>query len=132
MNETTNQPDISVNEQTYKPMTHEQSMALPKSQYLARCRAWIDEFNDGKPIKTDNNHICPIQEWVIYNHAACHNDMVGGIIDCEICGEPICPECGNHNATQLSRVTGYIQDVSGWNAGKRQELKERTRTTTLG
>jgi anaerobic ribonucleoside-triphosphate reductase len=28
---------------------------------------------------------------------------------------------------QVSRVTGYLQDVSGWNAGKRQELKDRMR-----
>jgi len=25
----------------------------------------------------------------------------------------------------LSRVTGYIQAVSGWNEGKKQELKDR-------
>jgi anaerobic ribonucleoside-triphosphate reductase len=28
---------------------------------------------------------------------------------------------------QLSRVTGYIGDVKGWNAGKQQELKDRKR-----
>jgi len=27
----------------------------------------------------------------------------------------------------LSRVTGYIQAVSGWNEGKKQELKDRKR-----
>jgi len=30
---------------------------------------------------------------------------------------------------QLSRITGYIQDVSGWNAGKRKELELRRRYT---
>jgi len=26
-------------------------------------------------------------------------------------------------------VTGYLQEVSGWNAGKQQELKDRKRYT---
>jgi len=125
MNETTNQPDTSI--KIHQPMTHEESMALPKSQYLERCRAWLDEFNDGKQLKLNNTQICPVQAWILHNNTACKKDMVSGIVDCEICGEPACPECGNHNATQLSRVTGYIQDVSGWNAGKRQELKMRQR-----
>jgi anaerobic ribonucleoside-triphosphate reductase len=43
-----------------------------------------------------------------------------------MCGEAVCPECGSHDVTQISRVTGYLQDVSGWNAGKQQELKDRT------
>jgi anaerobic ribonucleoside-triphosphate reductase len=30
---------------------------------------------------------------------------------------------------QISRVTGYLQEVSGWNAGKQQELKDRARYT---
>ena len=44
-----------------------------------------------------------------------------------LCGKPVCPECGSHDVVQVSRVTGYLQDVSGWNAGKQQELKDRTR-----
>jgi anaerobic ribonucleoside-triphosphate reductase len=39
----------------------------------------------------------------------------------------VCPECGSHDVTQISRVTGYLQDVSGWNASKQQELKDRMR-----
>ena len=34
---------------------------------------------------------------------------------------------GSHDVVQISRVTGYLQDVSGWNAGKQQELKDRVR-----
>jgi len=54
---------------------------------------------------------------------------MGGIAFCEICGEPVCPVCGAHDVVQLSRITGYIQDVSGWNAGKRKELELRRRYT---
>jgi ribonucleoside-triphosphate reductase len=30
----------------------------------------------------------------------------------------------------LSRITGYLQSVEGWNRGKRQELKDRKRYGT--
>jgi anaerobic ribonucleoside-triphosphate reductase len=32
---------------------------------------------------------------------------------------------------QISRVTGYLQDVAGWNAGKQQELKDRVRYSVV-
>ncbi len=38
-----------------------------------------------------------------------------------------CPKCGSHNVDYLSRITGYLQSVSGWNAGKKQELLDRNR-----
>ncbi|MCK4811468.1 MAG: hypothetical protein KAS74_04275 [Methanosarcinales archaeon] len=28
------------------------------------------------------------------------------------------PNCGSENVEHLSRVTEYLQDVSGWNVGK--------------
>jgi ribonucleoside-triphosphate reductase len=42
----------------------------------------------------------------------------------------ICPSCNSDDITQFSRVTGYIQaikgkKISGWNKGKREELKDR-------
>lgn len=56
-----------------------------------------------------------------------HGEAVYGIRFCDVCGEPVCPICGNHNVTALSRITGYISSVSGWNMAKRQELEERRR-----
>ena len=38
-----------------------------------------------------------------------------------------CPNCGSENVDHLSRITGYIQAVSGWNEGKKQELLDRKR-----
>jgi ribonucleoside-triphosphate reductase len=40
-----------------------------------------------------------------------------------------CPECGAQGGQleHWSRVTGYYQEVSGWNAGKREELRNRYR-----
>ncbi len=39
----------------------------------------------------------------------------------------VCSNCGSDNIEHLSRVTGYIQAVDGWNAAKKQELKDRMR-----
>jgi anaerobic ribonucleoside-triphosphate reductase len=64
----------------------------------------------------------------------CENDKMGcscgvvaGLKVCEICGEFICPTCGCHSVTAVSRVTGYLQDVSGWNLAKKTELVNRHR-----
>ncbi|MCL7413048.1 MAG: anaerobic ribonucleoside-triphosphate reductase, partial [ANME-2 cluster archaeon] len=50
----------------------------------------------------------------------CMNDfhVAGGLLD-------ECPNCASSNVEHLSRVTGYIQAVDGWNNGKKQELKDR-------
>lgn len=50
----------------------------------------------------------------------CLNDMhmMAGLKD-------VCENCGSANVEQLSRVTGYIQSVNGWNAAKKQELLDR-------
>lgn len=53
--------------------------------------------------------------------------VISGTDLCPECGQPMCPECYNHSVVSLSRVTGYVQDISGWNNGKRQELKDRQR-----
>jgi len=38
-----------------------------------------------------------------------------------------CPNCGSSEIRWWSRITGYYTDVTGWNEGKKQELKERYR-----
>lgn len=111
----------------YKTITHEESMALPKQQFIDRCLVWLDKFNEGKQLKIDNPKKCPLSVWVEYNHRACCKNLVGGIVNCPICSQPMCPDCSNHGVTQLSRVTGYMGDIAGFNAGKRQELLERKR-----
>jgi ribonucleoside-triphosphate reductase len=39
-----------------------------------------------------------------------------------------CPYCGSMNVDGITRVTGYFSKVSGWNDGKRAELKDRFRS----
>ncbi len=38
-----------------------------------------------------------------------------------------CPKCGASNMDWFSRITGYYQNVSGWNEGKQEELRRRYR-----
>lgn len=42
-----------------------------------------------------------------------------------------CPNCGSSDVDHISRITGYLQAVSGWNSAKRQELKDRKRYNDL-
>lgn len=39
-----------------------------------------------------------------------------------------CPYCHSADIDYITRVTGYFSRVSGWNAGKRQELNDRFKT----
>ncbi|MBP2029350.1 hypothetical protein J2755_000270 [Methanohalophilus levihalophilus] len=106
----------------------EELLSLPRDEFINRCKAWCDEFNDGKPMQTSEEHPCPVHVWVVYNEKACSQDTIPHIAQCPVCDQPICPDCMNHSVHQLSRVTGYVSNVSGWNAGKVQELKDRVRT----
>jgi ribonucleoside-triphosphate reductase (formate) len=46
------------------------------------------------------------------------NTTSGGLLDA-------CPVCGSKNIKNWSRITGYYSDVSGWNEGKKIELRQR-------
>ena len=69
-----------------------------------------------------------LEEMCPNDHTGCGHDVVDTIAYCDICGKPMCPICKCHDVSQHSRITGYIQEVSGFNAGKAQELKDRHRT----
>jgi hypothetical protein len=74
------------------------------------------ECNSDRVVKMcSEDHLC-----------TCNGDVHEGIRYCPVCKEITCP-CGCHDVAGISRVTGYLQDVSGWNAGKQQELKDRKR-----
>ena len=61
------------------------------------------------------------------DNLTCDHDIVDGLAYCPECGAPICPKCGSHDVSQVSRVTGYLAEVAGFNEGKAQELKDRHR-----
>jgi anaerobic ribonucleoside-triphosphate reductase len=39
-----------------------------------------------------------------------------------------CPHCGSEKVDHITRVTGYFTKVSGWNKGKKAELRDRYRS----
>jgi len=111
-----------------KPITPEEFLALSKHDMLVRSEGWLKEFNNGKLLKMDNPlEQCPVSLWVIHNNAKCHREMVPNTAQCPVCGSPVCPDCMNHNVDIISRVTGYLSTVSGWNESKKQEFKDRQR-----
>jgi RNA polymerase subunit RPABC4/transcription elongation factor Spt4 len=85
------------------------------------CHLIVDEKPCPNCGETHLAIMCPL------DHCECSHGTMAGISYCELCGQPACPECGSHDVVQISRVTGYLQDVSGFNEGKKQELKDRTR-----
>lgn len=109
-----------------KPITIEEMFSLSREQFIERHKVWMKEFEmDGvlevKPLE------CPLHLWVVHNKAKCSREMVANTMICPICEHPCCPDCMNHKVEQLSRVTGYMGGVSGWNAAKQQEFKDRQR-----
>ena len=56
----------------------------------------------------------------------CVFEISSGTHSCPICGEPICP-CGSHSVFQISRVTGYLANLSSFNKGKQAEWEDRKR-----
>jgi len=98
--------------------------AIPESERRYKCHTChfiVDKTPCPNCNETSLEILCPL------DHCYCTHEVITAIKHCPLCGDPICPECGTHDVAQISRVTGYLQDVSGWNAGKQQELKDRAR-----
>ena len=85
------------------------------------CHLIVEEIPCPNCGETKLDIMCPL------DHCHCSHEITTEIKYCPECGKPVCPVCGSHDVVQISRVTGYMQDVSGWNAGKQQELKDRKR-----
>lgn len=99
---------------------------LSVEEFIELCKQWKNETNpDLSNIKPTE---CPVHVFAaMKGNKACYATNPG-IAHCDICDHPRCPICYNHNnTTQLSRVTGYIQTVNGFNNAKKQEVKDRKR-----
>jgi len=105
----------------------EEMLNLPKRQFIDRCQTYIKEARDGKLFEVKDPGQCPLAIWVAHNDAKCHRETVPNTAQCPLCGNPMCPDCGNHVVDQLSRVTGYLSTVGNWNEAKKQEFKDRER-----
>lgn len=69
--------------------------------------------------------MCPV------DHCDCHHLITEKLSYCPICGQPMCPVCGTHDVFQLTRITGYINDIGGFNNAKAQEVKDRVRSNVI-
>jgi hypothetical protein len=69
--------------------------------------------------------MCPL------DHNGCPHTIIDKIEFCPVCGKVLCPLCGDHSVVAISRVTGYLADVSGFGTSKKQELKDRVRTQNI-
>jgi hypothetical protein len=98
---------------------------IPENERIYKCFACYHIVNESPcPNCGEEQRVvimCPL------DHCNCGHDKTSKLAYCPLCGEPVCPECGCHDVFQVSRVTGYLADVGGFNSGKRQELKDRTR-----
>jgi hypothetical protein len=100
-----------------------------------KCLQCCFEFDD--VFVTDNTcPVCGMDDMMVdmcpRDHCHCSHPISETITFCPDCGEPMCPKCECHDVVQISRVTGYLQEVGGWNAGKQQELKDRKRYSIGG
>ena len=101
-----------------------EDVPVPERKYKCHtCHLIVDETPCPNCGDTHLQVMCPL------DHCHCSHEIISTIEYCPLCGAPVCPECGSHDVVQISRVTGYLQEVSGWNAGKQQELKDRVRYT---
>jgi DNA-directed RNA polymerase subunit RPC12/RpoP len=99
------------------------------SCYTCHCHFELD-IADKKPKCPECGEIYIQKRCAADPFRGCHCALTvnAGIKYCDVCGKVVCPTCGDHDVLVLSRVTGYLQDVSGWNAGKQQELRDRFRS----
>lgn len=102
-------------------------IAAPPARYKCEsCFAMFDEkfLVDGRCPECGGEQILKTCE---HDHACeCSLDVTGGMTKCPTCGAYTCP-CGSHNVIVISRITGYMQPLSGWNAAKVAEFEDRTR-----
>jgi len=111
------------------------SLGLPKRYKCSVCYHVLAP--EAVEITLGNRPICktchsPVVEMCPLDHIHCSHSVESGLAYCPVCGRAICPICGSHDVTQISRVTGYLADVDGWNAAKAQELKDRQRSNIIG
>ena len=94
-------------------------------------------YIDARSIKvhTADGPACPECGNILVKHCErdvpchCAKTIHESVKFCDVCGHVVCPECGCHDVEAISRITGYLNAVEGFNNAKKQELKDRQRYT---
>lgn len=134
---------------------HKRYRKLPDNQSLFKChkcKVIFDIYSGGLPVfmalsgkdgilcpecKSNSTElICRVDAYSTYLKVKGFNCrqriLINGADICPVCHSSMCPECGNHNVVSWSRITGYLNDISGWNMAKKQELMDRKRYQVRG
>jgi len=98
-------------------------VAMSFRDFLGVCVAWKEETQTDL-VGIDPRQ-CPVHQYAL-EKGRCLGTS-GHTEQCPVCDNAMCPTCGSHCVDQISRVTGYMQAVSGWNAAKKQEYIDRKR-----
>lgn len=107
-----------------QPAPTEQPTSTSIDTFIEQCLLYNQFYNID--YSKFNFEFCPVHIYAskFHNNESCH-EVRPGTKECKLCQKPMCPVCHNHNVSQVSRVTGYLGEVSGWNEAKKQELKDR-------
>jgi anaerobic ribonucleoside-triphosphate reductase len=112
-------------------MHNENITDFPPHEFIPICAGWkadMEKEEKWDEIQKDidlNVLKCPVHKYA-QTRGLCKR-TTGGTEKCTICGNYMCPECNSHAVDIMSRVTGYLQVVSGWNVAKKQEFEDRKR-----
>ena len=114
----------------YCGMTYKQILlTIPDSEKRYKCHDCFlimkhSDLNEGSCPICKNKYLiemCPLDNTVFAK------DVTEAMLICPLCNQPIDPITHNHDVICITRVTGYLQDFSGFNMGKQQETKDRVR-----
>jgi len=93
----------------------------------AMTHIWLGEEN------SDSHLIVELIKKIATQTAIQYFSFTKDLTICNACGNVVgglhekCQKCGSENVQMWSRITGYYQNIKGWNKGKLQELKDRQR-----
>jgi len=109
--------------------TYQSLEEIPEEQREYTCNACkliikSGDLVDGK-CPACNSSDALVQRCPLDTDHDCGKVHATGFEKCPICGNFICPECGNHQVDAISRITGYLSPVKAWNHGKSAELSDR-------
>lgn len=97
-----------------------------------KCLDCLIILKEEDAVLKEDKLICPecgnilIKMCTIDKACTCLDEIQGGTQICPECGEFTC-KCGSHDCFVVSRVTGYLANVSSWSQGKRAEFVDRMR-----